>query len=166
MPGCLAHLGRMAVERTAGRPDLERRLHGGFQTFANRDIQRQILVRPVRVGLPFFGAAAHRAELEHVELAAVATHARLAKEDQAKTLQRIGEQGAHDFYDGELANKLVTAVSAAGGKFSFRDLRDYKPVWRAPVRIAFRGVDIYTVAPPAAGGNLPTWRSAERANTQ
>jgi len=84
------------------------------------------------------------------ELVAPAT--RLAKEDLAKTLQRIGEQGAHDFYDGELASKLVAAVNAAGGNFSFRDLRDYKPVWRAPVRIAFRGAEIYTVAPPAAGG--------------
>jgi gamma-glutamyltranspeptidase/glutathione hydrolase len=77
---------------------------------------------------------------------------RLAKEDQARTLQRIGEQGAHDFYDGELASKLVEGVNAAGGMFAFRDLRDYKPVWRAPVRIAFRGTEIYTVAPPAAGG--------------
>jgi gamma-glutamyltranspeptidase/glutathione hydrolase len=77
---------------------------------------------------------------------------RLAKDDLAKTLQRIGEQGSHDFYDGDLANKLVEAVRAAGGTFSLRDLRDYKPVWRAPVRIVFRGADIYTVAPPAAGG--------------
>jgi gamma-glutamyltranspeptidase/glutathione hydrolase len=72
---------------------------------------------------------------------------RLAKEDFAKTLQRIGDQGAHDFYDGEIANKLV-----ATGAFSFRDLRDYKAIWRAPVRITFRGADIYSVAPPAAGG--------------
>lgn len=77
---------------------------------------------------------------------------RLAKDDLAKTLQRLGEQGARDFYAGELANKVVEAVRAAGGTFSLRDLRDYKPVWRAPVRIAFRGADIYTVAPPAAGG--------------
>jgi gamma-glutamyltranspeptidase/glutathione hydrolase len=77
---------------------------------------------------------------------------RLAKDDLAKTLQRIGEQGSHDFYDGDLANKLAEAVNKAGGNFSLRDLRDYKPVWRAPVRIVFRGADIYTVAPPAAGG--------------
>jgi gamma-glutamyltranspeptidase/glutathione hydrolase len=72
---------------------------------------------------------------------------RLAKDDLAKTLQRLGEQGAHDFYDGEIANKLVETVH-----FSFRDLRDYKAIWRAPVRITFRGADIYTVGPPAAGG--------------
>jgi gamma-glutamyltranspeptidase/glutathione hydrolase len=77
----------------------------------------------------------------------VAPAQRLAKDDLAKTLQRLGEEGAHDFYDGEIANKLVEAVH-----FSFRDLRDYKAIWRAPVRIRFRGADIYSVAPPAAGG--------------
>jgi gamma-glutamyltranspeptidase/glutathione hydrolase len=77
---------------------------------------------------------------------------RLAKNDLAKTLERLGEQGARDFYDGQLAGKVIGAVRAAGGTFSFRDLHDYKPVWRAPVRIAFHGADIYTVAPPAAGG--------------
>jgi len=79
------------------------------------------------------------------DLLAPAQH--LAKDDLAKTLQRLGEQGAHDFYDGDIANKLVEAVH-----FAFRDLRDYKAIWRAPVRIAFHGADIYTVAPPAAGG--------------
>ena len=77
---------------------------------------------------------------------------RLAKDDLAKTLQRLGEQGARDFYDGDIAKKLIETVDASGGAFSYRDLRDYKPTWRAPVRIAFHGADIYTVAPPAAGG--------------
>jgi len=82
----------------------------------------------------------------------VAPAQRLAKDNLAKTLLRIGEQGGRDFYDGELATKLVEAVQAAGGVFLLRDLRDYKAIWRAPVRITFRGADIYTVSPPAAGG--------------
>jgi gamma-glutamyltranspeptidase/glutathione hydrolase len=77
---------------------------------------------------------------------------RLAKDVLLKTLQRLGEKGAGDFYEGEIANKLVEAVHASGGVMSFRDLRDYKAIWRAPVRITFRGADIYSVAPPAAGG--------------
>jgi gamma-glutamyltranspeptidase/glutathione hydrolase len=77
----------------------------------------------------------------------IAPAQRLAKDDLSKTLQRLGEHGARDFYDGEIANKL-----AATGVFSFRDLRDYKAIWRAPVRINFRGAEIYTVGPPAAGG--------------
>jgi gamma-glutamyltranspeptidase/glutathione hydrolase len=82
----------------------------------------------------------------------VAPAQRLAKDDLSKTLQRLAEKGARDFYDGEIANELIEAADKSGGVFSFRDFRDYKPVWRAPVRITFRGADIYTVAPPAAGG--------------
>jgi gamma-glutamyltranspeptidase / glutathione hydrolase len=76
----------------------------------------------------------------------------LAKDDLAKTLQRVGEQGAKEFYDGDLTKRLIEAVQAAGGSFAYRDLREYKPVWRAPVRIDFRGYEIYAPAPPAAGG--------------
>jgi gamma-glutamyltranspeptidase/glutathione hydrolase len=76
----------------------------------------------------------------------------MAKGDLAKTLQRVGEQGAKEFYDGDLTKKLIEAVQAAGGSFAYRDLREYKPVWRAPVRIDFRGYEIYAPAPPAAGG--------------
>jgi gamma-glutamyltranspeptidase/glutathione hydrolase len=82
----------------------------------------------------------------------IAPAQRIAKNDLAKTLQRLAEQGSRDFYDGEIAKKLIETVDASGGAFSYRDLRDYKPIWRAPVRITFRGADIYTVGPPAAGG--------------
>ncbi len=76
----------------------------------------------------------------------------LAKDDLAKTLQRVGEQGAKELYDGDLTKRLIEGVQAAGGTFAYRDLREYKPVWRAPVRIDFRGYQIYAPAPPAAGG--------------
>jgi gamma-glutamyltranspeptidase/glutathione hydrolase len=79
----------------------------------------------------------------------IAPAQRIAKDDLAKTLQRLAEHGAHDFYDGEVAGKLVDGLH---GAFSLRDLRDYKAIWRAPVRVNFRGAEIYSVAPPAAGG--------------
>jgi gamma-glutamyltranspeptidase/glutathione hydrolase len=82
----------------------------------------------------------------------VAPAQQLAHDDLAKTLQRLGEQGGHDFYDGAVAAKLVDGVHKGGGAISLRDLRDYKPVWRAPISIRFRGADIYTMPPPAAGG--------------
>src|SRR5207244_10047103 len=78
--------------------------------------------------------------------------ATLVQSDLAATLERIAVNGAREFYDGETARHIVDDGRAAGGVIALRDLRDYKPVWRAPVRIAFRGLDIYTVAPPSAGG--------------
>lgn len=74
--------------------------------------------------------------------------------DLAATLSRIALLGAKEVYDedGETARKLVEGGRAAGGKIGFRDLREYKPLWRSPVRIAWRGFDVYTMAPPSAGG--------------
>jgi gamma-glutamyltranspeptidase/glutathione hydrolase len=78
--------------------------------------------------------------------------ATLVQSDLASTLERIAVNGAREFYDGETARHIVEDGRNAGGIISLRDLREYKPVWRAPMRIAFRGLDIYTVAPPSAGG--------------
>jgi gamma-glutamyltranspeptidase/glutathione hydrolase len=76
----------------------------------------------------------------------------LVQKELAHTLERIAAKGAADFYHGETAGRLVDSVRAAGGVLSLRDLREYKPIWRAPVRIAFRHCEIYTAAPPSAAG--------------
>ena len=89
------------------------------------------------------------------ELASDAKAAKVTLGGQAElaaTLQRIAENGARDFYGGDTAKKLVDGVRAAGGILAFRDLREYKPVWRAPLKLHFGAYDIYTVAPPAGGG--------------
>jgi len=76
----------------------------------------------------------------------------LVQSDLASTLERIAVSGAREFYDGETARRIVDDSKASGGLFSLRDLREYKPIWRAPIRIGYRGVEVYTVAPPSAGG--------------
>jgi gamma-glutamyltranspeptidase/glutathione hydrolase len=72
--------------------------------------------------------------------------------DLAATIERIASNGASDFYEGEIAKRLVETFRQDGGNFSFRDLREYKPVWRAPLKIRFGEYSIYTMAPPSAGG--------------
>lgn len=76
----------------------------------------------------------------------------LKQPDLAATLERIADKGAYDFYQGATAKKLVKAVRAGGGIISLRDLRSYRPVWRAPIRVDFRGYELYTMAPPSGGG--------------
>ena len=68
------------------------------------------------------------------------------------TLQRLADAGARDFYAGELAKKIVAAVRDTGGTIGFRDLRGYKPLWRAPIQLGYGAYDIYTVPPPSGGG--------------
>jgi len=67
-------------------------------------------------------------------------------------LQRLADAGARDFYDGEIGNKLVEVVRAAGGVIGYRDLREYEPVWRAPIKLVYGPYEIYSVAPPSGGG--------------
>lgn len=76
----------------------------------------------------------------------------LAQADLAATLQRLADAGAKDFYDGELAKKLVEALKVSGGNLGYRDLREYAAQWRAPIKLRFGDYDIYTVAPPSGGG--------------
>ena len=47
---------------------------------------------------------------------------------------------------------MVDALRKAGGIVGTRDLREYKPVWRAPIRISYREYDVYAPAPPSAAG--------------
>lgn len=70
----------------------------------------------------------------------------------AATLQRLADHGARDFYEGQLAKKLIENVRANGGIFGFRDLHEYEPVWRAPIKLKYGPYEIYTVAPPSMGG--------------
>lgn len=76
----------------------------------------------------------------------------LVQKELAATLERIATKGASDFYEGELAARIVDGVRKSGGILSLRDLRDYKPMWRAPFRILYRDFDIYTVPAPSAAG--------------
>jgi gamma-glutamyltranspeptidase/glutathione hydrolase len=82
----------------------------------------------------------------------LAAGAMLVQPDLAATLERIALKGATDFYEGDTGSRLIDATKFVNGKIGFRDLRDYKPQWRAPVRIGWRGYDLYTMAPPSAGG--------------
>ena len=76
----------------------------------------------------------------------------LVQETLARTLDRYSRWGPDGFYKGEVAEALVSAVLAGDGVLSARDLTDYEPVWREPLRGWFRGLEIVTVPPPSSGG--------------
>ena len=82
----------------------------------------------------------------------VSAGSKLAQPELAATLDRIAALGAAGFYDGETATKLVESVQKNGGVISYRDLRDYKALWRAPLKVAFGEYSLFTVAPPSGGG--------------
>lgn len=76
---------------------------------------------------------------------------RIVQPDLAETLERVAKQ-SDDFYNGAIASKLAEFFEGAGGNLTIRDLREYRPVWRAPLRIALGAFAIQTAPPPSRGG--------------
>ncbi|HPK87244.1 MAG TPA: gamma-glutamyltransferase, partial [Atribacterota bacterium] len=76
----------------------------------------------------------------------------LVQKDLAKTYREIMEKGIEHFYGGELGQKIVDAVQAAGGILTLQDLKDYEIHRHKPVVGNYRGYDIYSMPPPSSGG--------------
>jgi gamma-glutamyltranspeptidase/glutathione hydrolase len=70
----------------------------------------------------------------------------------ARTLQRIREQGARDFYEGETAHLLAADMERHGGLITLADLRDYAVMERLPLAGGYRDYNIITAPPPSSGG--------------
>jgi gamma-glutamyltranspeptidase/glutathione hydrolase len=77
---------------------------------------------------------------------------RMRNPDYARTLELLGKHGADGFYRGELAQKLVDCVQAAGGLWTLEDFAQYRVVERVPLVTGHRGFRIVTAPPPSSGG--------------
>ena len=73
-------------------------------------------------------------------------------EDLANTLQAIADGGAEVFYTGEIAEKLVAGLQAAGNWITMEDLAAYRPNERTPVITDYYGYNIVGCSYPTAGG--------------
>jgi gamma-glutamyltranspeptidase/glutathione hydrolase len=72
--------------------------------------------------------------------------------DLAWTLKQVSDKGADGFYKGEVAKKFAADMKNHNGIITEKDLADYKPVEREPLRGSYRGIDIVTAPPASAGG--------------
>jgi len=76
----------------------------------------------------------------------------LRQADLAWTLRRLAQAGAEDFYQGQIAQRLLAAVGQAGGLWTAEDLARYVVVEREPLVSWFFGNRIVSSPPPSAGG--------------
>ena len=72
--------------------------------------------------------------------------------DLAVILEKVAREGRDGFYKGEVAQRLVDGVNAAGGIWSMADLEAYTVKERAPIRTMYRGYELITAPPPSSGG--------------
>lgn len=69
----------------------------------------------------------------------------------ANTLELISEKGADEFYEGEIAKKLVKTIQTAGGIITLEDFKNYKPIIRPTMSTYYNGRKITTCSEPTSG---------------
>ena len=72
--------------------------------------------------------------------------------DLAAVLEKVATEGRDGFYKGEIAQKLVDGVQAAGGIWTIDDMAGYTVKEREPVRTHYQGYELVTASPPSSGG--------------
>jgi gamma-glutamyltranspeptidase / glutathione hydrolase len=72
--------------------------------------------------------------------------------DLAETLKRIANMGRRGFYSGLTGRMIVDEMRRSGGIITLRDLRDYKSVWRKPIKAEFMDYELFMMPPPSSGG--------------
>ena len=76
----------------------------------------------------------------------------LKNPDLAKTMELLGDKGPRAFYEGEIAEKLVTASKKGGGAFAKEDFKKYQAREFPPLVQDYKTYRIYAGAPPITGG--------------
>ena len=77
---------------------------------------------------------------------------RIRRPELAATLTRFGSEGKKSIYEGSTAQKIVDAVTRAGGTMTAADLASYAVKERAPLARTIEGRTVYTMPAPSAGG--------------
>ncbi|WP_406407775.1 gamma-glutamyltransferase [Streptomyces halstedii] len=87
----------------------------------------------------------------------------LKNPDLARTYETLGRKGVDELYRGALARDIVKTVRTPPvdprstrvvrpGDLTAKDLASYRALRQAPTRIAYRGLDVYGMAPSSSGG--------------
>ncbi|MGI6225474.1 MAG: gamma-glutamyltransferase family protein [Peptococcales bacterium] len=72
-------------------------------------------------------------------------------EAHARTLQLIADTKVEAFYRGELAEKIAAFSKKHGGFLDEEDLAGYYPEWVEPIKINYRGYDVWEIPPNGHG---------------
>lgn len=77
---------------------------------------------------------------------------RFVQSELADTLKAIQARGTDGFYQGEVADKIVSFMQQNGGLISHDDLQAYHAVWRQPLHLSWNNYTLVTAPPPSSGG--------------
>ena len=71
--------------------------------------------------------------------------------EMADTLRKIASTKGAAFYKGELADKMSEFCQKHGGFLRGTDLCDYRPEWVDPIKINYKGYDVWEIPPNGHG---------------
>ncbi len=69
----------------------------------------------------------------------------------ASTLEAIALTGARDFYEGTLSERIDSFSRKYNGYLRKEDLKAYRPEWVEPIKIDYRGYDVWEIPPNGHG---------------
>lgn len=71
---------------------------------------------------------------------------------QKKLLERLAAEGPAAFYAGSVSAAIIDSVRQAGGIMNQKDLSEYRPVEREPLKAGFHGAEVLSMPPASSGG--------------
>ena len=80
--------------------------------------------------------------------------ARIALPSLGDTLSSISRDGARECYSGVIARKIVEDMRANRGFITAKDLEEYEPSIREPIRGKYKDYEILSAPPPSCGGAI------------
>jgi gamma-glutamyltranspeptidase/glutathione hydrolase len=69
----------------------------------------------------------------------------------AKTLSLIARENKKGFYQGQIAESIVSVIKEAGGCLSDDDLASHVSTWETPISVDYRGLRVYECPPNGQG---------------
>lgn len=69
----------------------------------------------------------------------------------ARTFETIARGGKSAFYQGEIAEAIVSVMKEAGGTMSSDDLASHVSTWEGPISVTYRGLRVYECPPNGQG---------------
>ena len=76
----------------------------------------------------------------------------LVQKDLARSLRRVAQGGADEFYRGETALEIVQALQSAGGLHTREDFAEHAAeLYQPPLSTTYRGYTVYETRPPSQG---------------
>lgn len=76
----------------------------------------------------------------------------LIQPNLARTLEQIAIDTTYSFYNGEIAESIVSRVDSSEGILTLQDFQKYRPKWRQPVSIPYKQYVVHSMGPPSSGG--------------